>query len=113
MSINPTIYSRNNLPKYSYFLVRSDTKRLLSKLAIQEYTIYNFVNPVTEKRGIDSIKEDGVNEIVALSDIAYNTGTFEHFNYTNSKGGKLKLKYIDLTIIGIKPEDSRNEKITN
>lgn len=111
MSVNSTIKSRNDLPKYSYFMVRMDTKRLLTNLPLQEYEIRYFMNPVTEKRGKDSIKGAGINEIVALTDAAYNNFTFTHSHYTNSKGEKLKLKYKDLNVVTVNVSDSRKEKM--
>jgi hypothetical protein len=111
MSVSSTIKTRNDLPKYSYFMVRMDTKRLLTSLPIQEYEIRYFVNPVTEKRGKDAIKGTGINEIIALTNEAYNNFSFSHIHYTNSKGEKLQLKYKDLNIVTITADSSRTEKM--
>lgn len=112
MSVSSTIQTRNDLPKYRYFMVRMDTKRLLSSLPIQEYEIRYFVNPVTEKRGKDAISGSGINEIVALTDEAYKNFSFSHSHYTNSKGEKLQLKYRDLNVVTVSVADSRTEKIS-
>ena len=108
--INP-ITSRNQLPKYTYFLVRSNSGNIHTNLPLQEYKMYVFTNPVTVNRGISILANSFTQEIVPISNEIFQIGTFLHAKYTNQTNQPLQFFYKDIDQVVIPVTSSRNENI--
>jgi hypothetical protein len=102
------ITSRNDLAKYSYFFVAQNNKRTLSQLAMTEFLIYEFENPVTAARGVAYLTSEYTTNIYELTDDLYKKGTFSHPKYRNQKNEYLQFNYSDLPVNIITVDLSRN-----
>lgn len=107
-----TLYSRNNVTKYRYFLVRNDSEKIQSLLPLQVFTMYVFQNPVTKERGVSVLSGNGVNEITPVLDEDFQLGSFSHPVYTNQNKEPLKMFYTQVPQKYIPVSSSRNEKIS-
>ena len=112
MAINVNLVtSRNQLPKYTYFLVRSNTGKIHSQLPLQEYMMFVFTNPVTETRGISILTNSYTQEIAPITDELFPIGTFSHPKYTNQNKKPLTFLYRDIEQTIIPITASRTENI--
>ena len=105
------ITSRNQNPKYTYFLVVSSSENIQSLLPLLEFNIYVFTNPVTADRGNSILTNTFSQQIIPIEDTAFPTGSFPHPRYTNQNSQPLQLFYKDLSQIVVPIEASRTENI--
>lgn len=104
----PSISSRNQLPLFSYFVVGLKNINPVTKLAIIEFLIYKFENPVTSSRGIAYLKNSTRFTIYEISDDIYNNGSFTHPTIRNQKNELAKYRYNQLNVINILASQSKN-----
>ncbi len=110
MAINVNLLtSRNLTPKYTYFLVRSNSKSIKTNLTISEYTMYVFQNPVTSDRGIKILTNEYTQEIVPITDEIFPIGTFSHPRYVNQDKQPLIFLYKDVDQVIVPVTASRTE----
>lgn len=112
MAINVNLVtSRNLIPKYTYFLVRSNSKSVKTNLPISEYTMYVFQNPVTSDRGISILTNEYTQEITPITDEIFPIGTFPHPRYVNQDKQPLTLLYKDVDQVIVPVTSSRTEML--
>lgn len=112
MAINVNLVtSRNQIPKYTYFLVRSNSKKVKTNLPINDYTMYVFQNPVTKDRGVSILTNDYTLEITPITDEVFPVGTFFHPRYVNQDKKPLTLLYKDVDQVIVPVSSSRTEML--
>jgi len=112
MAINVNLVtSRNQLPTYTYFLVRSNSANIQSLLPLQEYTMFVFTNPVTQARGTTILTNSYTQEIVPITNQMFLIGTISHPTYTNQNKQPLQFLYTDVAQTIIPVSASRTENM--
>ena len=108
---NSPIQSRNDIQKYTYFLVRSNSNRIHSGLPLQEYKIWKFITPIPTTRGIGILTDANTQEIIPITDQDFINEGFYHNGYTNQNKQPLKFLYSEVPLYVVPLESSRTERI--
>lgn len=92
---------RNREKRYYYFLVVKPDD-IVDDIPQKEYFVYRFKVSLSEKNGIKDLKKAFSPTVlitcIALTDIQYATGNFEHPRYTNQNRTPLTVKYKEIPI---------------
>ena len=105
------VTSRNQEPKYTYFLVRIHSDMVIKEIPLEEYTMYVFTNPVTKSRGVSILTTAYTKEIIPIEDRLFDIGSVAHPKYTNQNREPLQFYYRDIPKKTVLPEASRTENI--
>jgi hypothetical protein len=92
---------RNRERRYYYFLVIKPDD-IVDDIPQKEYFVYRFKVSLSEKNGIKDLKKAFsptiLSKCIALTDIQYATGNFEHPDYTNQNRTPLTVKLKEIPI---------------